>query len=1351
MNNVIVSTGYKLAQSVVANGQITGNPWQNPQNVFLSDGLFATSNSAESAASDFIVGNFAMGIPSDAVITGFLIKILGKQGAQTVPPLTLTISAVDNTSGPEVFYPYTAPYTGLNPNNEEHILGGANYLFDTTWTADQANNIKLAFQANGDISLDSVSVNALYYVPGAAPSPDPLPAGCEDCNSVIQVQKMTLKVAFKVTDTEFIIAPGAFAYADGTPVQPGDLGSCGGEIDFVFDQGLRKPIDGNFAENVVFFSDTGSWVVLGDGSTKFTLGSFTDRGRQFHEPYGHDANLVSGHAANSEVVISNNGRFYSRFVRRCQEDIVFSPPITVQDEGSDVVSALHTLNFRGPNVQAEQDSGDTHQANVDILANPTNVSPTVEDSNEGTTGTTPATSISIPLTIVAANYLRIWISSQDEATPTVTFDGVPATIIGSETHGSADLKAFLFDLVSPNAGTHNVVITFANAINFSAGAVSFLDVDISNPVDGISAGTSGNGTAPTDTLTTTIQNTLAQDVVAVMSNPTTFTQGALWTIQGQVNAASYPGASSTRKVLIPGTVTDTYSILPTGNWVLLLAGVRGNTAASSSDEKVKVTSSDTTPGYLGAKLNIHSSDSSVNVVKTTTNPGGNEISDYDLTVIAGGSLEVQENGVSVETGVTKINILSNSPIVTNPATGEIDIDMTGFGSGIVSGGRQYIFDDFTASHIVTNSTASDFRYSSGNFFFDTLAQNITEFNHPGVIVVDDTSVGLSGFISNTGGGSGGNLGRLFDADFDVIVYSRVNYGGSLSRAGTIGIVGNNGNEVSINFDLTASANYSYGVNGSSTTSSEAIPVSGTYVEHRFLYENGTLTIYVGSTILYTGAVTFNNATTDARSTKVVVGRTGTNSGTFEIATDWVKTWSALTPTNGVVSGTTISATAEQDLTAGQPVGLSASLDDKVALALLKNQLNTTSTAFTAINNIVEIDTDKYVICCNSTGGSVWFVAQIDRTTMTITTLLADTASEQDAYAAKLDTNKFAVVQYNGGPQTITDKVFTVSGITATNIGSNNYGSTSTSGPLTSITSAGTDRLVYTRIDGFTPTGTKMVAITYVGGTGSAGSAVTLDGSSISRYKVNYVDTDTILSVQNQTGGGSPSTSIPCTIYTVTGNSFGSGTGTSVGTTGSTTSRGTSVSVVSPGVFLLRAQRTTSPVFSNLYLCHLSGASIVTDQTSTTDADGTGNLTSIGVSGKVYETCYTGVTATNRINEITVSGTSFTKKIASIGLLCAESPLITLDSTNGYYYATNRSTGSEISTNIQGMSNNFIGIAQSTVSRGATVNVLIKGVDTHQSGLSAGNTYIVSNGAFVISGDPTLPNKGIATSPTSIEI
>ena len=175
----------------------------------------------------------------------------------------------------------------------------------------------------------------------------------------------------------------------------------------------------------------------------------------------------------------------------------------------------------------------------------------------------------------------------------------------------------------------------SNPINFSAGAVSFINVDITNPVDGVSSGASGNGTAPTDTLTTTIENTLAQDVVAVMENPTVFTQGSLWTIRSQVNAASYPGASSTRKVLIPATVTDTYSIAPTGDWVIILAGIRGIAAPASSDELVKVNSADTTAGYLDDKFEVLAG-ANVTVIKTILNPGANEKIRYTIASTGGG-------------------------------------------------------------------------------------------------------------------------------------------------------------------------------------------------------------------------------------------------------------------------------------------------------------------------------------------------------------------------------------------------------------------------------------------------------------------------------------------------------------------------------------------------------------------------------------------------------------------------------------------------------------------------------------------------------------------------------------------
>lgn len=50
-------------------------------------------------------------------------------------------------------------------------------------------------------------------------------------------------------------------------------------------------------------------------------------------------------------------------------------------------------------------------------------------------------------------------------------------------------------------------------------------------------------------------------------------------------------------------------------------------------------------------------------------------------VTGGYSLEIEENGTSVETSVSKINILTNSPIVTNPSTGQVNIDLTNIGTG----------------------------------------------------------------------------------------------------------------------------------------------------------------------------------------------------------------------------------------------------------------------------------------------------------------------------------------------------------------------------------------------------------------------------------------------------------------------------------------------------------------------------------------------------------------------------------------------------------------------------------------------------------------------------------------------
>lgn len=305
---------------VVSNGDTTGNPFTYPDNILFVDDEFALSDPNQGSASDMVIGGFNPDLDQSATVVGIEMELVAKAGADTVPATTLTIYAVDNTSGQDVFYPYTAPIE-LSLDVDTYILGTPTYLFDQgSLTPDQINNLKLQIVANGDISVDCLLLN-VYYIPAESPTPpDPIEAGCPTCNSPIQVPEMFLQLPFEVGDTVFYLIPGSMQYADGTPVQPGDLGDCGGEIDFVFDQGQLKTIsNNNFEENVTLDISSGFWEVLTSGVVKVDIGSVNQRGLLPHTPYTHDADLMSDHNANSKVIISNNAKFYSRFRRICSE------------------------------------------------------------------------------------------------------------------------------------------------------------------------------------------------------------------------------------------------------------------------------------------------------------------------------------------------------------------------------------------------------------------------------------------------------------------------------------------------------------------------------------------------------------------------------------------------------------------------------------------------------------------------------------------------------------------------------------------------------------------------------------------------------------------------------------------------------------------------------------------------------------------------------------------------------------------------------------------------------------------------------------------------------------------------
>ena len=365
-----MQTGFLLPTTIVYNGKVTGNEWSNPDNFFLVDGDVSTSNVGQGVASDITVGGFDISLPMDAVVDGIEIKVIGYQGSQTVPELTLTINAYNNVDGADIYYPYTSPFTGLTPTLAEYVLGSPTYLFGTTWTVDKINNFKFNLVANGDISLDSILVNVHYHITTPPTPPTPTPGVCIDCSSPIQVQAMYLELPFLSNQTKFYLKKGSFVYPNGVPVQPGDIGSCGGIIPFVFDEGVPKVAGSNFEENAQLDTNTGTWTVLDNGVIEVDISDVTNRGLDYKTPGTHVATNMSDHDANSKVIISNNETWNLQLVRRCQEGTVFSAPIAVWQDGNfgtPITSYMKILNVITP-LLAVNPSGNQIDLSLDVVA-----------------------------------------------------------------------------------------------------------------------------------------------------------------------------------------------------------------------------------------------------------------------------------------------------------------------------------------------------------------------------------------------------------------------------------------------------------------------------------------------------------------------------------------------------------------------------------------------------------------------------------------------------------------------------------------------------------------------------------------------------------------------------------------------------------------------------------------------------------------------------------------------------------------------------------------------------------------------------------------------------------------------
>lgn len=417
-------------------------------------------------------------------------------------------------------------------------------------------------------------------------------------------------------------------------------------------------------------------------------------------------------------------------------------------------------------------------------------------------------------------------------------------------------------------------------------------------------------------------------------------------------------------------------------------------------------------------------------------------------------------------------------------------------------------------------------------------------------------------------------------------------------------------------------------------------------------------------------------------------------------------------------------TANEDLTAGQTVGVSNFVTgDKVARS--GRFMESITTSVTQNNNFDQynansacpIGGDKFAYLIAEASEDLYvIVGSVDTDTLDTTLggaelvtndLPTGSGDQYNASICKLDTDKFIVLYREQASTTIIKyRIGTVSGTTITLGAAATFTTAGSQVDSIASTYLSADKAVMfygcatptdSAVITFTTTGT---ATNVVGTPASVGT--TLDNNT-SQPVIIKVDTDTFF------------------FFT---NSGYAQAGTCIGTTNSTIGAEADTNINSSGDIGNNAKALTSTLIvvsggtpgqiAEYSACTISGTTL------TFGSALTGSQYYIGL----YADSATSFIAQNYsgsagVRRYTVSGTTITlDKTVILGISNFQN-ILTMD--NGYYVLILQSA-TTFNINVQGMANAFLGIAQATVAKGATVSVLYSGQDANQTGLVAGSLY-----------------------------
>lgn len=445
----------------------------------------------------------------------------------------------------------------------------------------------------------------------------------------------------------------------------------------------------------------------------------------------------------------------------------------------------------------------------------------------------------------------------------------------------------------------------------------------------------------------------------------------------------------------------------------------------------------------------------------------------------------------------------------------------------------------------------------------------------------------------------------------------------------------------------------------------------------------------------------------------------------------------------------ITALADENITVGTPVGISnASTGIKVARA---NKISAASNALdftanlTSLNqyHVAQMDANTFVQLGTQTSDTSLrcFIVTVNNTTNSVTlgaSAIATTAANISGTTlltlCKLDTNKF-IIFYIKNTDTIFAKVGNISGTTIT-FGVEQTVGTPGNTPTTIISSfSSTNKAIVTAVLA-AGAASQAIPLTVSSGTGTTvtgGTLFSFSGTMDDTTGIENIDIDKFI-FTNATGFAQ--------IGSVTANVLTVGTAVQFETDVLGVDYNTLVSPSSNVVIIAYNVSTASFII----MCTVSGT--VPSFGSRIATGASGNQITLESS----TTIVSGITTRTRIS---FSGITLTPGPIIMQTSFAIAFFITL---TGYYVgvAPQAGSGGDI-ISLTNMANNYIGFAQQTVAKGASINVFIGGFDGNQSGLIAGGKYLISNGtlSFVASNasvsDLSEIDVVVALSPTQVKI